>query len=71
MVAAPFLNPNGALGMIVLSSNVSVRQFTEEDMALLVSLASVDAGERDLAPETSRSAAVAGGVGDGCWRRIW
>jgi sigma-B regulation protein RsbU (phosphoserine phosphatase) len=43
LVAAPLLDPDGALGMIVLSSRLSVRHFGEEDMELLVSLASVAA----------------------------
>jgi serine phosphatase RsbU (regulator of sigma subunit) len=43
LVAAPLLDPNGALGMMVLGSTFSTRQFTEEDMELLTSLASVAA----------------------------
>lgn len=43
LVAAPLLDPEGPLGMIVLGSKLAVRQFTEEDMELLVSLASVAA----------------------------
>lgn len=43
LVAAPMLAPDGALGMIVLASRLNVRAFTEEDMELLVSLASVAA----------------------------
>ena len=43
LVAAPLLDGKGALGMIVLSSRVGVRQFSEGDMELLVSLASVAA----------------------------
>jgi len=43
LVAAPLLDPDGALGMIVLASRLSVRHFGEEDMELLVSLASVAA----------------------------
>jgi serine phosphatase RsbU (regulator of sigma subunit) len=38
IVAAPLLDPDGCLGMIVLHSRARVRQFSEEDMALLVSL---------------------------------
>ena len=41
LVAAPLLDPSGAMGMILLSSTLGVRQFTEEDMELLASLASV------------------------------
>ena len=41
LVAAPLLDPNGAMGMIMLSSSLAIRQFTEEDMELLASLASV------------------------------
>ncbi|MEW6368078.1 MAG: SpoIIE family protein phosphatase [Acidobacteriota bacterium] len=43
LIAAPLLDSEGALGMIVLSSKIAVKQFTEEDMELLVSLASVAA----------------------------
>jgi len=43
MVAAPLLGPNGSLGMIALNSRLHVRQFSEEDMELLTSLASVAA----------------------------
>ncbi|MEE2775910.1 MAG: SpoIIE family protein phosphatase [Acidobacteriota bacterium] len=44
LVAAPMLDSEaGAMGMIVLNSKVAVRQFAEEDMELLVSLAGVAA----------------------------
>jgi serine phosphatase RsbU (regulator of sigma subunit)/pSer/pThr/pTyr-binding forkhead associated (FHA) protein len=43
LVAAPLLDPNGALGLIVLGSRLTVRQFDEDDMELLASLASVAA----------------------------
>jgi len=43
LVAAPLLEPTGAMGMIVLGSSLHRHQFTEEDMELLVSLASVAA----------------------------
>jgi phosphoserine phosphatase RsbU/P len=43
LIAAPLLGPEGSLGMIVLDSRIAVRHFTEEDMELLVSLASVAA----------------------------
>jgi serine phosphatase RsbU (regulator of sigma subunit) len=43
LVAAPLMDSDGALGMMVLGSSFTVRQFTEEDMELLVSLASVAA----------------------------
>jgi len=43
LVAAPLLDPDGARGMIVLGSRAHIRQFTEDDMELLVSLASVAA----------------------------
>ena len=43
LVAAPLLDGKGTLGMIVLSSRVGVRQFSEGDMELLVSLASIAA----------------------------
>lgn len=43
IVAAPLLHPGGCLGMIALSSTLRGRRFTESDMELLVSLASVAA----------------------------
>ncbi|MFQ5350088.1 MAG: SpoIIE family protein phosphatase, partial [Thermoanaerobaculia bacterium] len=43
LVAAPLLDPEGCLGIIVLNSRVQVRQFSEDDMDLLTSLASVAA----------------------------
>jgi serine phosphatase RsbU (regulator of sigma subunit) len=43
LVAAPLSDSGRPLGMIVLGSLFAVRQFTEEDMELLVSLASVAA----------------------------
>ncbi|HSS77960.1 MAG TPA: SpoIIE family protein phosphatase [Thermoanaerobaculia bacterium] len=43
MIAAPLLGPEGSLGMIVLESRLQVRQFAEEDLELLVSLAAVAA----------------------------
>ncbi len=43
LVAAPLLDDKGAVGMIVLSSRAGVRQFSEDDMELLVSVASVAA----------------------------
>ena len=43
LLAAPLLEREGTLGMIVLGSKVTVRQFTEEDMELLVCVASVAA----------------------------
>lgn len=44
LVAAPMLDAEaGTMGMIVLNSKVAVRQFAEEDMELLTSLASVAA----------------------------
>jgi serine phosphatase RsbU (regulator of sigma subunit)/pSer/pThr/pTyr-binding forkhead associated (FHA) protein len=43
LVAAPLLDGDTALGMIALDSKIAVRQFTEEDMDLLVSLAAVAA----------------------------
>ncbi len=43
LVAAPLLDPEGCLGIIVLNSRVQVRQFSEGDMELLTSLASVAA----------------------------
>lgn len=43
VLAAPLLVPDGVLGMIVLSSRLRLRQFAEEDLELLASLASVAA----------------------------
>lgn len=43
LVAAPLLDPEGCLGIIVLNSRLQVRQFSEADMELLISLASVAA----------------------------
>jgi len=43
LVAAPLLDPSGALGMIVLGSTLGTRHFNEDDMELLTSLASVAA----------------------------
>lgn len=43
LVAAPLLTPEGTPGLIVLESRAGARQFAEEDLELLVSLASVAA----------------------------
>lgn len=43
LLAAPLYAPDLALGLIVLGSNAAVRQFSEEDLELLVTLASVAA----------------------------
>jgi serine phosphatase RsbU (regulator of sigma subunit) len=43
VVAAPLADSAGALGLIVLSSRARVRQFTQHDLDLLVSLASAAA----------------------------
>lgn len=43
LVAAPLMDPEGSLGLIVLNSRLHMRQFTEDDMSLLTSLASVAA----------------------------
>ncbi|HVS03594.1 MAG TPA: SpoIIE family protein phosphatase [Thermoanaerobaculia bacterium] len=43
ILAAPLLHPEGCQGMIVLDSRVRARQFGEQDLELLVSLASVAA----------------------------
>ena len=40
LIAAPLLTPDGALGMIVLSSNLAEMRFAERDMELLVVVAS-------------------------------
>jgi sigma-B regulation protein RsbU (phosphoserine phosphatase) len=43
LLAAPLSTPDRSLGLIVLGSNASVRQFSEEDLELLVTLASIAA----------------------------
>lgn len=43
LVAAPLLDAEGSLGMIALDSRLAVREFREEDMELLVSIASAAA----------------------------
>ena len=43
LVAAPLLDGEGCLGMIALNSRLHVRQFSAEDLELLVSLAAVAA----------------------------
>lgn len=43
LVAAPLLDAEGSLGMIALTSTKARSQFTEEDLELLVSLASIAA----------------------------
>ncbi len=43
ILAAPLLDPQGALGMIVLATTAGARSYGEEDLELLVSLASVAA----------------------------
>jgi sigma-B regulation protein RsbU (phosphoserine phosphatase) len=61
LVAAPLLAPDANLGMIVLSSRVHVRRYSEEDMELLVALASVAAlriRNISLAEEAARRRAL-------------
>jgi len=43
LAAAPLLGPEGAVGMILVCSRATIRTFTEEDMELLTSLASIAA----------------------------
>lgn len=43
LLAAPLCAPDRSLGLIVLGSNAAVRQYSEEDLELLVTLASVTA----------------------------
>jgi serine phosphatase RsbU (regulator of sigma subunit) len=43
LIAAPLLDAEGTLGLIVLESRAGVRQFADEDLELLVSLAAVAA----------------------------
>ncbi|MCG6928121.1 MAG: SpoIIE family protein phosphatase [Acidobacteria bacterium] len=61
LVAAPLLAPDANLGMIVLSSRVHVRRYSEEDMELLAALASVAAlriRNISLAEEAARRRAL-------------
>ena len=61
LVAAPLLAPDANLGMIVLSSRVHVRRYSEEDMELLAALASVAAlriRNISLAEEAARRQAL-------------
>jgi phosphoserine phosphatase RsbU/P len=56
VLAAPLLVPSGVLGMIVLSSRLRMRHFDEDDLELLVSLASAAAlhlRNLDLAAEAA------------------
>lgn len=43
LVAAPLMDSEGIIGMLVLASRAAVRSFNEDDMALLVSLSSLSA----------------------------
>jgi len=43
LIAAPLLDPKGAVGFMALCSNAAVREFTDDDLELLVTLASVAA----------------------------
>jgi sigma-B regulation protein RsbU (phosphoserine phosphatase) len=43
VVAAPLLDAEGSIGMIALSSGVGVRQFADQDLEMLVSIASAAA----------------------------
>jgi serine phosphatase RsbU (regulator of sigma subunit) len=43
LIAAPLLDSEGSLGMVVLTSKAMVREFSQEDLELLVSLASIAA----------------------------
>ena len=57
LLAAPLLDDAGSAGMIVVHSRAQVRHFTEDDLALLVSLASAAAlrlKNLALAEETAR-----------------
>jgi len=61
LLAAPLLAPGANLGMIVLSSRVHVRRYSEEDLELLVALASVAAlriRNISLAEEAARRKAL-------------
>ena len=41
LMAAPMLDPDGTRGMIVIGSRLAIRAYSEDDMQLLASLASV------------------------------
>jgi serine phosphatase RsbU (regulator of sigma subunit) len=43
LIAAPLLDPKGAVGFMVLCSNAALREFSDDDLELLVTLASVAA----------------------------
>ncbi len=43
ILAAPLMDPEGAVGMIVLGTRVAMRQYSEEDAQLMVTLGSVAA----------------------------
>lgn len=43
ILAAPLMDPEGAVGMIVLGSRVALRQYSEDDAQLMVTLGSVAA----------------------------
>lgn len=43
ILAAPLMDPEGAVGMIVLATRVTLRQYSEDDAQLLVTLGSVAA----------------------------
>lgn len=61
LLAAPLLDPSGCPGMIVISSRAQVRSFSEDDMELLVSLASAAAMRMRniaLAEESARRRAL-------------
>ena len=61
LVAAPLLGQDTNLGMIVLSSRVHMRRYSEEDLELLVALASVAAlriHNLSLAEESARRRAL-------------
>lgn len=63
LVAAPLLDAEGSLGMIALSSKKGTGIFTEEDLELLVSLASIAAmhiRNVDLARKAAEEAAARG-----------
>jgi GAF domain-containing protein len=62
ILAAPLLAADGCLGMIFLHSRARVRQFSEEDMALLVTLAAAAAAADIIESVIAEVRSFAGGT---------
>ena len=77
LVAAPLLDASGSLGMIALTSTLSTGTFSEDDLELLVSLASIaamrirnvalaeKAAEEGCGPRSPRGRAASGATDSG------